>query len=64
MSIALIEVNETEYGFLLLKGKNYLEVDNFNTLVNFNKELIKMLISTINTMKSKLKKLLKLSFKL
>lgn len=55
MSIALKEVNETEYWLLLLKDTGYIKVDNFNLLVNFNKELIKMLISTINTMKSKLK---------
>lgn len=53
MSIALKEANETEYWLLLLKDTNYIEVDNFNKLVNFNKELIKMLVSTINTMKSK-----------
>ena len=53
MSIALKEANETEYWLLLLKDTNYIEIDNFNKLVNFNKELIKMLVSTINTMKSK-----------
>lgn len=55
MSIALKEAGETEYWLLLLKDTNYIEVDDFDTLVNFNKELIKMLVSTINTMKSKLK---------
>lgn len=55
MSIALKEANETEYWLLLLKDTNYIKSDNFTLLINFNKELIKMLVSTINTMKSKLK---------
>ncbi|WP_298533570.1 four helix bundle protein [uncultured Algibacter sp.] len=55
MSIALKEVNETEYWLLLLKDTDYIEINNFNSLSNLNKELIKMLVPTINTMKSKLK---------
>lgn len=54
MSIALKEANETEYWLLLLKDTNYIDIGNFTPLINFNKELIKMLVSTINTMKSKL----------
>ncbi|MDB0040708.1 four helix bundle protein [Algibacter sp.] len=53
MSIALKEASETEYWLLLLKDTNYIESDNFTMLINYNKELIKMLVSTINTMKSK-----------
>ncbi|WP_345168202.1 four helix bundle protein [Algibacter aquimarinus] len=53
MSIALKEANETEYWLLLLKDTNYINHDIFTKLVNINKELIKMLVSTINTMKSK-----------
>ncbi|WNH07549.1 four helix bundle protein [Thalassobellus suaedae] len=55
MSIALKEANETEYWLLILKDTNYIELDHFNKLMSINKELIKMLVSTINTMKSKLK---------
>ena len=55
MSISLKEANETEYWLSLLKDTNYIDIENFNILVNFNKELIKMLVSTINTLKSKLK---------
>jgi len=55
MSIALKEANETEYWLSLLKDTSYIDADNFTTLVSFNKELIKILVSTINTMKSKLK---------
>ena len=54
MSIALKEANETEYWLLLLKDTSYIKVDIFSTLINLNKELIKMLVSTITTMKSKL----------
>jgi len=55
MSIALKEANETEYWLLLLKDTGYIKIDDFTLLINFNKELIKMLVSTINTMKSKRK---------
>lgn len=53
MSIALKEANETEYWLSLLKDTEYINLDTFTKLVNINKELIKMLVSTINTMKSK-----------
>ncbi|MGC1206098.1 MAG: four helix bundle protein [Flavobacteriaceae bacterium] len=55
MSIALKEANETEYWLLLLRDTDYIEADNFTILINFNTELIKMLVSTINTMKSKIR---------
>lgn len=55
MSIALKEVNETVYWLLLLRDTNYIVSKPFNKLADFNKQLIKMLVSTINTMKSKLK---------
>lgn|SRR5690606_14874868 len=54
MSIALKEASETEYWLLLLKDSDYLDLKIFNKLIDLNKELIKMLVSTINTMKSKL----------
>lgn len=53
MSISLKEANETEYWLLLLKDTDYINIDTFTKLLNLNKELIKMLVSTINTMKSK-----------
>ena len=55
MSIALKEANETEYWISLLKDSNYLDSETSKTLIFANKELIKMLVSTINTMKSKSK---------
>ena len=55
MSIALKESNETEYWLSLLKDTDYIGIDVFNKLTSFNKELLKMLVSTINTMKSKIK---------
>ena len=54
MSIALKESNETEYWLLLLKDTDYIDFETFKKLIDFNKQLIKMLVSTINTMKSKL----------
>ncbi|OBQ56383.1 four helix bundle protein [Tamlana sp. s12] len=54
MSIALKEANETEYWLLLLKDTEFIKIEDFNLLINHNKELIKMLVSTINTMKSKI----------
>jgi four helix bundle protein len=55
MSIALKESNETDYWLSLLKDTEYISEEEFNSLVLLNKELIKMLVSTINTMKSKIK---------
>ncbi len=55
MSIVLKEANETNYWLSLLKDTNYLEVQIFKPLNDLNEELIKMLVSTINTMKSKIK---------
>ena len=53
MGIALKESSETEYWLMLLKDSDYLESQNFNKLIGLNQELIKMLVSTINTMKLK-----------
>ncbi|ULC58537.1 four helix bundle protein [Flaviramulus sp. BrNp1-15] len=53
MSIALKETNETDYWLSLLKDTSYLDLDNHLKLTSYNNELIKMLVSTINTMKSK-----------
>ena len=53
MSIALKEANETDYWMSLLKDSNYIDSETSKTLIFANNELIKMLVSTINTMKSK-----------
>ena len=55
MSIALKESNETDYWLSILKDTDYIDSSTFETLSFLNKELIRMLISTINTMKSKSK---------
>jgi len=55
MSISLKEANETDYWISLLNDSDYIDNETFKTLSFANKELIKMLVSTINTMKSKIK---------
>ena len=55
MSIALKETNETEYWLLLLKTSDYMEEEVFLSIINDCQELLKLLISTINTSKKKLK---------
>ena len=55
MSIALKESNETDYWLSILKDTNFINTASFIKLTELNKELLKMLISTINTMKSKTK---------
>ena len=55
MSISLKESNETEYWLLLLRDSGYLEKEKANEMIANNKELIKMLISSINTTKKSLK---------
>lgn len=53
MSIALKEANETDYWLSILKDSNYINIKSFDILSNKNQELIKMLVSTIKTMKNK-----------
>lgn len=53
MSIALKEANETDYWLSILKDSNYITIKSFDILSNKNQELIKMLVSTIKTMKNK-----------
>lgn len=53
MSIALKESNEAGYWLSLLKDTNYIDSKTYYKLISINKELIKMLVATINTMKSK-----------
>ena len=45
MSIALKEANETEYWFQLLYRTEYLTKEQFDSIVEDNKELLRMLIS-------------------
>ena len=56
MSIALKEANETEYWLILLKESEYIEEDVYLSIINDCQELLKLLISTINTSKNKLNK--------
>jgi four helix bundle protein len=55
MSIALKEANETEYWLCLLKDTGYIELQEFDSIQADAKELIAMLISTVNTSKNSLK---------
>ena len=55
LSISLEEANETLYWLNLLKDCSYIDVEIFNDKDIKVKELISMLVSSINTMKSKLK---------
>ncbi len=54
MSIALKEINETWYWLELLKDSNYIEKDDYKSIYNDYEEIIKLLITTIKTSKSKL----------
>ena len=51
LSIALKEANETEYWFELLLASDYLEKEISRSDVLLLKELIRMLIASINTVK-------------
>ena len=52
LTIALKEANETEYWLDLLNKTNYLNVEQSNSLILDNKELLKLLISIIKATKS------------
>ena len=56
MSISLKEANETIYWLDLLKDTDYVGKEEYKKQVHNAKELLRMLISTINTMKKKNKK--------
>jgi four helix bundle protein len=56
MSVALKEANETEYWILLLKESEYIDCGIYSSIIGDCQELIKLLISTINTSKKKLNK--------
>lgn len=51
LSVSLKEANETEYWLDLLYETNYLSDDMFHNLKNKNVELLKLLISIINSSK-------------
>ncbi len=49
--VALKEANETEYWIMLLKDTDYLNQNEFESIVEECRELIKMLVSSIKTLK-------------
>lgn len=56
LTVALKEANETKYWLKILNKTDYLGVDKYNFFFSSNYEIIKMLISSINTLKQKYKK--------
>ncbi|MEQ9290447.1 MAG: four helix bundle protein [Cyclobacteriaceae bacterium] len=54
LSISLKEANETDYWLNLLKDTNYISQESFSELIDECEQLIKMLVSSIKTAKSKL----------
>ena len=54
LAIALKEANETEYWVLLLRETEYLSATEAESLINDNKELLKLLTSIINSTKRKM----------
>ncbi len=55
LSIALKEAHETEYWLSLLKDSEYITENDFKSINPEIKELLKLLISSINTSKKSLK---------
>ena len=53
MSISLKEANETEYWLKTLHAGDYITEKEYLSMSSDNEELIKMLVSTIKTMKKK-----------
>lgn len=53
LSIALKEANETAYWLSLLKDSSYLSPQMFDSIEPDTKELIKLLVSSVKTAKSK-----------
>ena len=54
LSIALKEANETEYWLKNLYQGEYINKAGFESMMNDNEELTKMLVSSIKTMKQKM----------
>ncbi len=53
MSISLKEANETEYWLKTLLSGSYITKKEYLSMHDDNEELVKMLVSTIKTMKRK-----------
>ena len=51
LQIALKEANETEYWLMLLKESDYLSADEYNSIIEDCRELLRLLISIIKKMK-------------
>ena len=56
MNIALKETNETEYWLMLLKDSGYISEDSFNSIHPDSVELIKLLVSIVNSSRKSIKK--------
>ena len=56
MNIALKEANETEYWLMLLKESEYLNENQYKSLVEDCKEILRLLISIVKTTKQTLNK--------
>jgi four helix bundle protein len=56
MSISLKEANETDYWLSLLKDTGYISDEQYQSISSDNKELIKLLISTVKTAKKSINK--------
>ena len=54
MAVALKEANETEYWILLLYETGYLTTNKAESIINDNKELMKLLTSIITTTKQRM----------
>ena len=54
-SIALKEVNEADYWLTLLRDSGYISAETAEELISENNELLRMLISSINTLKEKIR---------
>jgi len=56
LSVALKEANETEYWLMLLKDTEYIDNEVYSSVIDDCQELLRLLISAINTSKKKLSK--------
>ena len=53
LSIALKEANESRYWLDLIKDSNYITSEHFDLIYPRNNEIIKLLVSSIKTLKAK-----------
>ena len=56
MNVALKEINETEYWLMLMKDSSYLSPAEYESMHKDCKELIRLLASTVKTLKKSLNK--------